>query len=1262
MSGTRDHGALRVIEASAGTGKTFRITQLVVELVSSGTPIDRIVLSSYTNAAADELAERVRVALARAADPRAHGDQESPIPDATPASRLRRAVAEIDGACIGTIHSFCARLLEEAAEVAGALSLEGMSPDEAAGDLQSEVTADLWAACVAPSQLAISMLGDDPAAARATLAGIVSAVDGEPDAGIEPEGDWTPIAELERRIDDLIAGDGAPGRMSVADVIPHFNKAAAGRLRAMADASQPGPAARQAVIAGASDLRAMPDGEWPAEAHKAKRARVQEWARSEAGEPAVRTLQRLHDDWRAACTGFRASLARRARAALSVRRDARRTYSFGDLIARTWSLVSPPASALVAHARSRYAVAIIDECQDTDPLQQAIFSRIFDAPGHRLHVVGDPKQSIYGFRGADLPSYIRLRDSAAADDPLSVSFRSDAAHVAAVEGLFTAHASPFGSAAIAFTPISAKHTDPRCMGGDSAPQSGVEVIALDAGTSVGLQRAAAMRAAAARIRQWLAWPEPCGLCVPEHGDPEGPRRPVRPGDIAVLCHRRDELDAMRRELDRLGIPSVYSGDSSVLLSPAAEDIHAILVACASRRSAQYAAGAAMTRALGATADDIRSRRESWIGAIRTCARTLERSGIDAALVELLERPIPHARAGADAGRSAMELLLAQPGGERHAVDLQHLRELLGEAERTGIGGAAALAHWIRSERDALERLGGRGGGDTARLRTQATRDAVTLQTLHSSKGLTYGLVCLPTIALGSRQPKDAPIVRTTEVSADGTASRIIDLGSRRQADRARRQQQEQRLEQFRLLYVAMTRARYVTSVCVPLEPATSVRSSALEELLAAQCDAEDAPVPRRMDQLAAWARRSATAHARLAPAVAAPSAAASRAGDAACSASLRIITEAPTWGGAPWSAPSAAAMAPVDPDVNAWTDPLREVSFTSLSRGAPHADSAAGDGSRGEGREIDERIEPDAGPATGDTDSGTDDSAAEGAAERGSASAIDDAIRRLGIRGVDLGVAMHAALDAAFTSLADAGRDGVSGPPDAAHDRLAAQVIIECAAVAGGDMPEGMRTAAHDAARALRAALAQPLGHGCPSVVELAGRRDAVLRELRISVPLDLDPHALADAFSSCGGEVGERVAPTLRRASASRVRGLLSGIIDIAAAAQPGEWHIIDWKTNDLGRDPRAYSGRALEDAAAGSLYPVQAALYMMLLARWLRRIGDASAVVASHYLYVRGMDPHRPGVGVWSWSPGDALVAAIDSAVGAAAVTEPEGGSDGR
>jgi exodeoxyribonuclease V beta subunit len=167
-------------------------------------------------------------------------------------------------------------------------------------------------------------------------------------------------------------------------------------------------------------------------------------------------------------------------------------------------------------------------------------------------------------------------------------------------------------------------------------------------------------------------------------------------------------------------------------------------------------------------------------------------------------------------------------------------------------------------------------------------------------------------------------------------------------------------------------------------------------------------------------------------------------------------------------------------------------------------------------------------------------------------------------------------------------------------------------------------------------------------VTELAARRDAVLREMRISRPMILRADRLADAFATHGGDIGARVAPALARASSAQVRGLLSGIIDIAAHVQPGSWHIIDWKTNDLGRDPRAYAGRALEDAACSSLYPVQAALYMMLLSRWLRRIGDPSEVVASHYLYLRGMDASAPGVGVWSWAPGPALIDALDRAAG--------------
>jgi exodeoxyribonuclease V beta subunit len=615
--------------------------------------------------------------------------------------------------------------------------------------------------------------------------------------------------------------------------------------------------------------------------------------------------------------------------------------------------------------------------------------------------------------------------------------------------------------------------------------------------------------------------------------------------------------------------------------------------------------------------------------------------------------MPDARSGEDADRSAMELLLAQPGGERHAVDLQHLRELLGEAERLGTRGAAALAQWLRSERDALERAGGRGGGDTARLRTQATRDAVTLQTLHSSKGLTYDLVCLPTVALGSRPARESALVRTTDAADDGHAMRVIDLGSERMAERMRLQQEEQRREQFRLLYVAVTRARYITSVCMPVEAAASVAPSAIEELLSLQADAGGAAIDDRLGQLREWSSRSSRVLRRLDPALAATSASAH--GDAHAGGAVRIIASAPAWSGAPWTPPELGEMAHLDPVPRSWADGVREVSFTSLSRGAGHADRVIGEGAPAADGDRDERVDPDPTRAEIDVERGADPGTVAGT----SAGPVDDAIRRLGVRGVDLGVAMHAALDTAFGAIAprgDGGTADASGGEGSMRDPLAMRILAECRAVAGGDAPDAMWRAARDTACALRDALLQPLEHGCPPVVELAARHDAVLREMRISIPLDLKHDALVDAFRRHGGDIGARVAPALARTSPARVRGLLSGIIDIVACAGPGAWHVIDWKTNDLGRDPRAYSGRALEDAAASSLYPVQAALYMMLLSRWLRRIGEDGQVVASHYLYVRGMDARTPGVGVWSWSPGTALLEAIDGAVGAAGGTAQE------
>lgn len=1217
---------VHAVEASAGTGKTHRIGELVVEQVLRGVRVERIVLSSYTNAAADELAARVRAALAGAlVEAGAAGSARRP-PTPEESALLRRAIADLDRACIGTIHSFCARLLEDAAEVAGGLSLDGLSPDESSGELVASVVADVWAAMVAPSPVAISLLGDSAPTARACLAALAQSVDAEPDAAVEPPPDLGARDRIQRDLDALLADAAARGALhGLAALAGSFVKkdGHAEAVAALASIDGSNAASGLAVLAALPSLRPADGDQWSvgAQQRKGARAALDAWS-SGGGSAALTRLRSIEAACREAQAPFRSGLAGLLRTALRERRAAHRTYSYGDLVDRAWQLVREEGSSLVQHARARFEVAILDECQDTDPVQQAVFRRIFDAPGCTLHVVGDPKQSIYAFRGADLDSYLRLGDRARQDAPLTVSRRSDAPHVAAVEGLFTGIGMPFGHDRIRFTPVSAWHVAPRCSRTDGLAASGIELLWLEGESQVEGQRKASIDAAATRIRQWIEPGGPQGLRIPADPEHRDALRAAGPGDVAVLCQSRSDLDAMRAALERLGVPSVIAGDSSVLLSGAAEDMLAILHACASRRAVQAAIGAALTRALGATAEEVQQRRDEWVAALRECARAAQREGIDAALAGLLERPLPQARVGERQSMSALEILLSQPGGERHAVDLIHVRELLSGAERAGAEGPEALLHWLRTERAAALASRGRGGDAARRLRTQASRDAVVLQTLHSSKGLTYPIVVLPTIAIGM-EPEEAPTPLHTAVEgSDGYAVRVIDVGSPRWSARAAAHVGARALERRRLLYVAVTRARYLTCICMHDVPARD-RVTALDELLGAAPQSAGMPAPSRRDSVREWGVRAAEALRRLAP---------EHAGSVE---PLRLEPLPEPWSGPPPSPAERAPLCPADMPVDRWAEPSREHSFTSLSRSA-----AAGQRER-QSPDFANAREPDEPGASSDVPDASE--AAEGACP------ADAAIRQLGVSGADLGVVLHAALDRAFHSLGagthGSGSGAATAPP--IDDPLSTGIEQELARLR--PLAAGTQAAARATSRAIRAALAQRLPMGCPSIHWLASRQDAVLREFQVSVPLAGRREDIARAFAAHGGDIGDAVARRISAAPAQRLDGILHGIIDVAARAPDGAWHIVDWKSNDLGRAARAYSGASLESAVVDSLYPLQAAIYVTILGRWLGRVEPGAAVAAAHYLFLRGMDAAAPGRGIWTWSPPVPLRHALDRLVDA-------------
>jgi exodeoxyribonuclease V beta subunit len=288
------------------------------------------------------------------------------------------------------------------------------------------------------------------------------------------------------------------------------------------------------------------------------------------------------------------------------------------------------------------------------------------------------------------------------------------------------------------------------------------------------------------------------------------------------------------------------------------------------------------------------------------------------------------------------------------------------------------------------------------------------------------------------------------------------------------------------------------------------------------------------------------------------------------------------------------------------------LSFTSLSR----VKDAAGDGhARDVGQSSD-----------------------RGAGRRAPCAPLDRLLRDTGLQGSALGVLVHDALAdvRAFACLA------AGAPTQPLADRLA----FEARGLRVSDAGSLVRLA-----RGLQEGLAAPTGDdGIPTVARLADDPSCTLRELGLTVPWLGAPAALADALREARTAWSDAVADAVARADRATLQGVLIGFVDLVALHE-GRWFIHDYKTNFLGDDPAAYEGARLDDAMADALYPLQAAVYALMLARWLeaRGVDDAfdGAIGGVAYLFLRGMDPASGARGTWTWRPSTRLLRALDAAL---------------
>ncbi|TFW22134.1 exodeoxyribonuclease V subunit beta [Massilia arenosa] len=854
------HGS-RLIEASAGTGKTWTIAALYVRLVLGHGGEDafarplmppEILVMTFTRAATRELSNRVRERLIEAAaffrgqsakpDPylQALADECSGESERMAAAhRLVLAAETMDEAAVFTIDAWCQRMLREHAFDSGSLFDEELVSDERV--LFEDAAHDYWRQHVYPLnanalELVLACWGDVEVLKRSVVQ-LVHRTDLLGD--VRPGPLVRLVADLERgrreelarlkegwleRIDQMeqwIAGHRAANPKAF-----NGNKLRADSLTKWFAAFRTwagDPLAEVPAVTPTAWTRLTPDG--IADAFGAGFTATIPGCFDCTGDLKA-CLDKLDPISHALVKHAAATIAQRM-AELKARV---RQFGFADMLERLKAaLQGPNGVALRKRIVEQYPVTLIDEFQDTSPDQYTIFNLLYrvadNDPAHGLFLIGDPKQSIYGFRGADIHSYLAARRATEGRHyQLGTNYRSTAALVQAVNQLFLHAEQGYAAAAFRFkkgevNPLPFEAVDakgrPEHLTGVAGPY---QALALCATARDDLK--------AADYREFFA--SHCAehivqlLNDPQAGFADGPQgfRRLVPADIAVLVRDRNEARAIRRALARRNVPTVYLSDKdSVMKSVEAEDMLRWLSAVASPLDGMLARAAFATRTAALplaelarlSADEL--AWEQRVEQLKALHVVWQRQGVLAMLRRFIhELQLP-------------SMLLKETGGERKLTNLLHLAELLQEAS-TQLDGEQALIRWF------AEQVEGEGEvSDERVLRLESDADLVKVITVHKSKGLEYPLVYLP-FAVSARKADRRNRSFLEYVDEEGT--RRIDLalsdGALEAVERARIE------EDLRLLYVALTRARHflwlgVAAVAAPRGNGNTLHDSALGYLL-----------------------------------------------------------------------------------------------------------------------------------------------------------------------------------------------------------------------------------------------------------------------------------------------------------------------------------------------------------------------------------------------------------------------------------------------
>ena len=1225
------------ISASAGTGKTFTITTLYLRLLlEGGCSTDQILVTTFTEAATSELRDRLRSRLIDAlqllrsypesADAEAAskaGDVDGQLLklleqggawDEDSAShvveRIEDALLSFDQAPVFTIHGFCSRVLQELVFESGTrFNVELVaSLDDQIQEGVDDFIAQLWTVENSLVERWLPLTGS----LYAKIQKVADTVMDNPSLEIVPDGD---------DLDELLHSDFLTAADRLLDQLAKIWNEQRDAVRGLIDAAVAGGVLSKtsygkpelidrsiAFIDSLVESRSLAEFTWKKEKLDGDQQRLtqdglesgtlKKFVGSTPQHQAFSLLQKIADLSREFSmrqqeveTRLLARAGQFVREHVAKRRGERGIMSFGDLLHKVdEALEGRQKELLLEGLREKYHVALVDEFQDTDPIQYRIFSRVFreaaeisDSEVDRAFImIGDPKQSIYRFRGADLAAYLEAQQQTPAEHRhnMGTNWRSDRSLVNSVHAVFDSVSNPFLNAHIPLSNVDA-HYDDRFRPG---PAMSVSLISRPEyqDPDKAMSRTASLEIIVERLVEDIVSQLRSN---DEIYTSDGEWRRLEPSDIAVLCRTGRELRNIQQALADRGVSSVLQTDESVFESAESESVLHVLRAVQNTTSLTRLFNALQTPVFGLNAEQLDTLRDDSDRLSYFVERLLEwhslwqRDGFIVMWRRLLGDEDTIAR------------LAGQITGERQITNYLHLGELLHRQAATAHAGPDELLRWLEQ---TLSR--GSTGDEESLLRLETDSAAVQLCTIHKSKGLEYSIVYCP--VLWSVRKWEDPAVVMSRSGADGETLPVpqIDVGSDLLPIRQGQDQKESEAEERRLLYVALTRAKHQCHIY--WTAAANSGNSALGQIILGELpeNSSDVELDRRLRE---WVSSFGIDRATF------------RSGSELSRPRLSVRYERQQHSG------QKLASRPVRRQT---IQAVSQTSFTALA-------------SSTHGRIVDDVVDRDSlgGISQTETESQTVNNAGEVALATMPGGRL-------------VGDVVHSVLERVLDS---------GGVFEASREEILQQLtrLLEPAMERMQLEARWLQPLATTLTTCLAEPLALGDDECCLSRIESRSFATEVPFLLRLGGTAEFSTQKLADAFESSSDLLFQSYRRRVQAMSVAGLQGFLAGFVDLVFEAN-GKWFVADYKTNFLGPSLADYSAERLEAAMFEHDYLLQAGLYSVAVGRLLEQRlpafnleTDFGGVV---YLFLRGFPTNGPPqAGIWHHRPEAKFVKALSDAL---------------